>query len=41
MKNKGKLIAEVMAVCCVLSTPTFFNMYGMAETGTSTSTAQF
>ncbi len=41
MKNTGKLIAEVMAVCCVLSTPTFFNMYGMAETGTSTSTAQF
>ena len=41
MKNTGKLIAEVMAVCCVLSTPTFFNMYGMAETGTSTSTEQF
>lgn len=39
MKNKGKLIAEVMAACCVLSTPTFFNMHDMAETGTST--AQF
>ncbi len=29
MKNKGKLIAEIMAVCCVLSTPTFFNMHDM------------
>lgn len=38
MKNKGKLIAEVMAVCCVLSTPTFFNMHDMAASGT---TAQF
>lgn len=39
MKNKGKLIAEVMAVCCVLSTPTFFNMHDMAASGTTT--AQF
>ena len=30
MRNKKKLIAEIMAVCCTLSTSTFFNMYGMA-----------
>ena len=34
MKNKDKLIAEIMAVCCALSTSTFFNMYGMAEPDT-------
>ena len=32
MRNKKKLIAEIMAVCCTLSTSTFFNMYGMAAT---------
>ena len=32
MRNKDKLIAEIMAVCCVLSTSTFFNMHGMAQT---------
>ena len=30
LKNKGKLIAKIMAVCCAFSTSTFFNMHGMA-----------